>query len=472
MSTDLPAEEGLTAHAPALSRGEYGLFGLRYRVHFLGCKVSAFDSRAHAARLEAHGAAPAEDLFPDVVLIQTCSVTDRADRDGRRALRRLRRENPRATLVATGCLAQRDPEGLAGLPDVDLVLGHGLGAELPRLLAERSAGLLPGKIAWSPAPARGDFLDLPLPFLVAEGRTRAFLKIQDGCERRCAFCIIPSLRGIERSERAERVVDSVLALSEAGVPEVVLTGIHLANFGGEAVGSGRRQGGLVGLLRRLEDAAPRARVRLSSLEPMEAGEDLVDLVAASRVIVPHLHLPAQSGSDSVLRRMRRGLVTARYRALLVRAGRANPRLHLATDVITGFPGETAAEAAESEAFFADLPLASLHVFPFSPRSGTDAAVWARENGVPDATITRRAARLRTLAARKLRDFARAQDGTAADSVVLKGGRALTDNYLDAGYEGGAPPGSRFDATLRVDGDGRVRATRVPCVAPGRDEAPC
>lgn len=464
MSTDLPAEEGLTAHAPALSSGEYGLFGLRYRVHFLGCKVSAFDSQAHAARLEAHGAEPAEDATPDVVLIQTCSVTDRADRDGRRALRRLRRENPRATLVATGCLAQRDPEGLASLPDVDLVLGHGLGAELPRLLAELAAGLLPGKIAWSPAPARGDFLDLPLPFLVAEGRTRAFLKIQDGCERRCAFCIIPSLRGIERSELVERVVDSVLALSEAGVPEVVLTGIHLANFGSGA-GAGRRQGGLVDLLRRLEDAAPRARVRLSSLEPMEAGEELVDLVAAARVIVPHLHLPAQSGSDSVLRRMRRGLVTARYRTLVERAGRANPRLHLATDVITGFPGETAEEAAESEAFFADLPLASLHVFPFSPRSGTDAALWARKNGVPDATITRRAARLRTLAARKLRDFARAHHGTAADSVVLKGGRALTDNYLDAGYEGGAPPGSRFEATLSVDAEGRVRAS-------GRQEAPC
>ncbi|MBL8112159.1 MAG: MiaB/RimO family radical SAM methylthiotransferase [Acidobacteria bacterium] len=428
--------------------------------------MSAFDSRAHAARLETHGAEPAEDLVPDVVLIQTCSVTDRADRDGRRALRRLRRENPRATLVATGCLAQRDPEGLARLPDVDLVLGHGLGAELPRLLAERASGLLPGKIAWSPAPARGDFLDVPLPFLVAEGRTRAFLKIQDGCERRCAFCIIPSLRGIERSELADRVVDSVLALSEAGIPEIVLTGIHLANFGGGVEGPARRQGGLVGLLRRLEDAAPRARVRLSSLEPMEAGEELVDLVSTSRVVVPHLHLPAQAGSDSVLRRMRRGLVTARYRALVLRAERANPRLHLATDVITGFPGETAAEAAESEAFFADLPLASLHVFPFSSRSGTDAARWAREDGVPDATITRRASRLRALACRKLRDFARAHHGTVADSVVLKGGRALTDNYLDAGYEGGAPAGSRFDATLSVDGDGRVR------VAAERPEAPC
>jgi threonylcarbamoyladenosine tRNA methylthiotransferase MtaB len=461
MSTDLPAEEGLTAHAPALSSGEYGLFGLRYRVHFLGCKVSAFDSQAHAARLEAHGAEPAEDATPDVVLIQTCSVTDRADRDGRRALRRLRRENPRATLVATGCLAQRDPEGLASLPDVDLVLGHGLGAELPRLLAEHAACLLLARRR-SPAPARGDFLDLPLPFLVAEGRTRAFLKIQDGCERRCAFCIIPSLRGIERSELVERVVDSVLALSEAGVPEVVLTGIHLANFGSGA-GAGRRQGGLVDLLRRLEDAAPRARVRLSSLEPMEAGEELVDLVAAARVIVPHLHLPAQSGSDSVLRRMRRGLVTARYRTLVERAGRANPRLHLATDVITGFPGETAEEAAESEAFFADLPLASLHVFPFSPRSGTDAALWARKSGVPDATITRRAARLRTLAARKLRDFARAHHGTAADSVVLKGGRG-SRQLPRRGLRGGAPPGSRFEATLSVDAEGRVH--------PGRQEAPC
>jgi len=160
-----------------------------------------------------------------------------------------------------------------------------------------------------------------------------------------------------------------------------------------------------------------------------------------------------------------GIDASLRRVQLTGQTQCDPRLHLATDVITGFPGETAEEAAESEAFFADLPLASLHVFPFSPRSGTDAALWARKNGVPDATITRRAARLRTLAARKLRDFARAHHGTAADSVVLKGGRALTDNYLDAGYEGGAPPGSRFEATLSVDAEGRVRAS-------GRQEAPC
>ena len=204
--------------------------------------------------------------------------------------------------------------------------------------------------------------DRPPEALLDPDRTRAFLKVQDGCERRCAFCVVPSLRGKERSARIEDVVDAVRRLGDAGVPEVVLAGIHLAAFGHDR---GTR---LVDLLARLEDDPPACRVRLSSLEPMEAGEALVDLVATSRAVVPHLHLPLQSGSFGVLKRMRRGIVPERYRALAERAVRANPRLHLATDLIAGFPGETDAEFAETRRFVEELPFASLHVFPFSPRS--------------------------------------------------------------------------------------------------------
>ncbi len=191
---------------------------------------------------------------------------------------------------------------------------------------------------------------------------------------------------------------------------------------------------------------------------MEAGEALVDLVASSRVVAPHLHLPLQSGSDSVLRRMRRGMTRARFRALLLRAARANARIHLATDVIAGFPGETDEEFAETEALLADLPLASLHVFPFSPRSGTAAAALAETDAVPAALRTRRAAHLRSLDAALRRRYAEAHDGRDADVVALRGGVGLTGTYVEVALPpDGPPPASRFAATLALRPDGRLEA---------------
>lgn len=423
-------------HVPEAENG-------RVLVQSLGCKVSRIDAAALAAAAGSPGG--------KVVVIHTCSVTDRADRDGRKMIRRLRRENPHATLVVTGCLAQRDPQGLAAMPEVDLVVGHGAAESLGRLLSDREAGLLPGKIAWTEAP-RGPILfagpgDGSAPPLLDAGRTRAFLKVQDGCERRCSFCIVPSLRGAERSADPAAVEEAIHRLGECGVGEVVLAGVHLSNFGKD------RGTSLVDLLLRLERRPPRARVRLSSLEPMEAGEALVDLVAASAVVVPHLHLPLQSGSPAVLRRMRRGITPQRYESLAGRAMRANPRLHLATDLIAGFPGETAEEFEETLGLVERLSFASLHVFPFSARSGTDAALRHLQDGVPPVEIARRARLLRALAAKKARAFRGAAVGTAAEVVVLRGGRALTDNYLEARLAPGllgVSPGSRLFVRI---GDG-------------------
>ncbi len=439
----------------------------------LGCKVSRVDAGFTAAPF-ARATSPAG---ADVLLVHGCAVTDRALRDGRRLVRRMRRENLAATLVVSGCLAENDADALAAMPEVDLVVPLAARSSLPALLDARDAGLLPGKVARAEETCAAALFAMPAhgqeaAALLDANRTRAFLKIQDGCRRRCAFCVVPSLRGAERSAARQDVADAVRRLGDAGVSEVVLTGIHLAAYGG---GEG---GGLSGLLEDLEKSPPACRVRLSSLEPMEAGEELVERVASSRVVVPHLHLPLQSGSLAVLRRMRRGIVPARYRALAERAARANPRLHLATDLIAGFPGETDAEFDETLRFAQDLPFASLHVFPFSPRAGTDATAWHGEAPVPRSAVTARTRALRRLGEEKGRAFAARAAGTTADLVTLGGGRGLTDHYLEVGLclpPSDAVPGRRLAVRLVASGeDGALEAhSLLDCAPPKTPEvSPC
>lgn len=415
----------------------------RVAIRALGCKVSRIEAVSAAAAC----GTPAEPA--EVVVVQTCTVTDRADRDGRKLLRRVRRDSPGAVLVVTGCLAQRDPEGLARMPEVDLVVGHGRSGDLSVLLDLRDAGLLPGKIAWAPAgPSAHGVLAADLD----PERTRAFVKVQDGCSRRCAFCVVPAVRGPERSAPVAEVEAEIRRLSRIGISEVVLAGVHLAAFGAEEGAS------LLALLDRLESEPPGCRLRLSSLEPMEAGERLVARIASSSVAVPHLHLPLQSGSDGVLRRMRRGLTAGRYRRLALAALAANPRLHLATDLIAGFPGETEVEHEETMRLAEELPFATLHVFPFSPRSGTRGAELHRDAPVPHAVVTRRAAALRRLGEEKARLFRARAHGTEADTIALRGGRGLTDHYLDVPFAGPAPPpGTRLRTHLSLRADGELEA---------------
>jgi len=427
----------------------------------LGCKVSRIDAAALASK--GGGETSADPGDADVLLVHGCAVTDRAERDGRRLVRRLRRANPRATLVVSGCLAERAGGSLARMPEVDLVVSLAARGALPEILDAHAAGLLPGRIVTTADSARAALFAMPaagrrLEALLDPERTRAFLKIQDGCTRCCAFCVVPMLRGPERSARPEDVADAIRRLGDGGVPEVVLAGVHLATFGHER---GTR---LVDLLARLEADPPACRVRLSSLEPMEAGDELVDLVAASRVVVPHLHLPLQSGSFSVLKRMRRGIVPARYRALAERATRANPRLHLATDLIAGFPGETDADFDETRRYVEDLPFASLHVFPFSPRGGTDAADWHLANPLASGVLTERTRVLRRIGAEKARVFSARAAGTTAEIVTLRGDRGLTDHYLEVSLElpaGDRVPGRRV-LTRLVSGAAGMPLEAYPC----------
>ncbi len=424
---------------------------LRIAVVPFGCKVSRIEAGALSASLSPGDPVPPGEA--DVIVVHGCAVTDRSERDQRRALRRLKRENGRARLVVTGCLSRYDPEVFARMPEVELVVDPETAGALPALLSEREAGLLPGKIV---RHAGGLREEVPATAFPDASRTRAFLKVQDGCERRCAFCVVPFLRGRERSTEPRALEEEIRRLGASGVPEVVLAGVHLANYGKDR---GTR---LLDLLVRLETAPPGCRVRLSSIEPMEAGEALLTHVAASRVVVPHLHLPLQSGAAAVLRRMRRGITAARFRALAASALRANPRLHLATDLIAGFPGETDAEFEETARLVSGIPFGSLHVFPFSPRRGTRGAELHAAAAVPPAVVARRAAHLRRLGEEKARSFRRAADGTLADAVVLRGALALTDNYLEAPLDAPSRAGARL--RVRLTASGPSAALRASAVA--------
>jgi threonylcarbamoyladenosine tRNA methylthiotransferase MtaB len=402
--------------------------------------VSRIDASARAAPLEAAGFVRTDDpAEADVLVVQTCTVTGRADRDVKKLVRRLSRESPLAALVVTGCLAERDPGVLAAMPEVALVLGRGVTTPVHELLQRREAGLLPSKVVRED----GRRPSSPLSVALEPDRTRAFVKVQDGCARRCAFCIVPSVRGAETSAAVADVARALRELGDGGVAEAVLSGVHLASFGSE------RGESLLALLDALEKEPPGCRVRVSSLEPMEAGRALVRRIACSSVAVPHLHLPLQSGSARVLRRMRRGILPERYADLVDAAFAANPRLHLATDVIAGFPGESDADFEETVRLLEELPFASLHVFPFSPRSGTRAAELAETEAVPRRVVAERASLLRELGARKALAFEARNAGTVADAVVLAGARVLTDNYLDVPLAPGeaAQRGKRLQVRL-------------------------
>jgi threonylcarbamoyladenosine tRNA methylthiotransferase MtaB len=277
----------------------------------------------------------------------------------------------------------------------------------------------------------------PAPTGRAPGRSRAFLKVQDGCQHRCAFCIVPSARGVSRSREMAVVLEQARALVADGHPEIVLTGVDLGHYGADLV----PRATLAGLLRRLAEIPGLRWIRMSSILPAYFTPDLLDVVTSASVIAPHVHVPLQSGSDRVLRRMRRPYTVAMYRKLVERLAAAIPRLGLGADVIAGFPGESETDFAETMATAEALPLTYLHVFPYSDRRGTEATRLA--DHVPPRVITERARRLRALGAAKSLAFRRDLVGRTDEALVLhtrdrRGGGlvGLTGNYVEVRFDGG------------------------------------
>ena len=418
----------------------------------LGCKLNQYDTMEVRALLETEGFQTVPFEAPaQVYVINTCTVTARADYSDRQTIRRAVARNPDAVVVVTGCYAQTNPGAVAAIPGVDLVLGTPDRHALPGLLHEARKRARP-LVRVSDVFAPRSYPAIPIR-RYAPGHTRAFVKAQDGCQHRCSFCIVPFARGGSRSQPVETVIEQVETLVAAGYREVVLTGVDLGHYGWDQ--SPRTT--LAMLTRRLLDVRGLSWLRLSSVLPAYFTEELVELIVAERRVCRHLHVPLQSGSDRVLRVMRRPYTVRMYRTLIERLASAIPDLGLGADVITGFPGETDADFEATEALVRALPFTYLHVFSYSDRRGTEAARGSAPRVPPD-TIRRRTGRLRRLGADKQLAFRRAQIGREVDALVLEQ-RAresgslvgLTDNYLELAFPGP-------DALMR--GFARVRATAL------------
>jgi threonylcarbamoyladenosine tRNA methylthiotransferase MtaB len=402
----------------------------------LGCRLNQVDTQQIQAGLEARGFVTVPfDAPADVVIVNTCTVTSRAEFSDRQAIRRARRANPDARVVVTGCWAQTSPDAVANVGGVDLVVGNADKERLPELVESLLTGQagLPRVNVGDVAAARLSLMELRPR---TGGRSRAFVKLQDGCQHRCGFCIVPFARGASRSLEPALVLDHVRRLVEAEHPEVVLTGIDLGHYGADLV----PRTTLAALVRALGGVSGLHWVRLSSMLPSYFTEDLVDALTSSPVTAPHFHVPLQSGSDRVLRAMRRPYTVAMYRRVVDRLVVAFPGLGLGADVLVGFPGETDRDFAATLALVEELPFTYLHVFPYSARKGTEAA--ARAERVEPATIARRAAATRALGAAKAATFRRSLAGRLEDVLVLEtrdrpgGGLVgLTGHYAEVVFDG-------------------------------------
>lgn len=395
----------------------------RFFVQNFGCRATQADGAALEAQLAERGLRGVnarEDA--DLVILNTCTVTSEADSDARSTIRRVHRENPNARILVTGCYAQRAPEELSKMPGVEWVVGNSHKTQIAEMLG--GAEPYHGQILTGDIFETRDILTAPI--LDASGdRTRPNLKIQDGCHNRCSFCIIPFVRGKSRYVTADQIVDQVRALA-AKYKEVVLSGINLGRWGRES-GSEMR---LPDLLRRLLAETEIARLRLSSVEPMDFSDDLLGLMAESPRISKHVHAPLQSGSDTILRKMHRKYRPRHYADRLYKARKLMPDAAIGADVMTGFPGETGELFEESRQFIESMPYTYLHVFTYSERPGTPAALMPGVVPIPVRKERNRV--LRDLAAAKNIAFRQSQLGREVTAVTIEPlGLALTDNYIKA-----------------------------------------
>ncbi|HEY7338402.1 MAG TPA: tRNA (N(6)-L-threonylcarbamoyladenosine(37)-C(2))-methylthiotransferase MtaB [Bryobacteraceae bacterium] len=426
----------------------------RFFVKTFGCRASQADGAALEAALTARGLANAESpCSADLVVLNTCTVTATADDELRQTVRRIHRESPLARILVTGCYAQRAPEEIAAIPGVWMVAGNSHKSSIPELLDASPS--YHGQIHVGDIFAQRDFLSSPVQDALGD-RTRPNLKIQDGCGNRCSFCIIPFVRGRSRSATADNAVEQVRRLA-GKYKEVVLSGINLGRWGRDLPGSMR----LVDLVRRMLEETGVERLRLSSVEPMDWSDDLLSLMSSSPRIAKHVHAPLQSGSDRVLRRMRRRYRPRHYAGRIEKARLLMPDCAVGADVMTGFPGETEEEFEESRGFIQGLPFTYLHVFTYSERPGTPAAEAAER--VPMEVRKRRTQVLRELSARKNLEFRRSMLGRTLSAVTIEDGHvALSDNYLKIALAYPRDPNRIVD--VRIGGlgkDGLAEAGFLP-----------
>ena len=413
---------------------------MKYAVVTFGCRVNQADSVDIERQLRAAGGRPVPPGEAELVVVNTCSVTATADHGARQTIRRIARTNPAARIVATGCYASRDGAAVAALPGVsDIVdnrdkerLAEGLRLAAECTTAERFGG---GEGACGDAIRPG-----------TGGRTGYTLRVQTGCDQTCAYCIIPSTRGAGRSFPLQRVSAELDAVAAAGFQEAAVTGVHLGSYGRDL----EPQQSLIDLLRMLDAHPSSLLFRLSSLEPMDCGPAVVDLVARSGRFAPHFHLPLQHASDAVLRLMRRPYTSDYYRRLVSDVRERLPDAAIGSDVIVGFPGETDADADANLAYLRESPLTYLHVFPYSDRPGTDAT--RMPDKVQGPVIRERGRAARAVGAMLAAAFRVSQLGTVRSGLTTEGGAVVvTDNYLKVRVPEGLPDNRRV--RVRVTGAG-------------------
>ncbi len=424
----------------------------------LGCKLNQFDGAAIEGELARRGFREAADPgSAQVIVVNTCTVTHKADGDARKLIRSMRRASPDCSLLVTGCYAEREPETLSGMAEVTRVFGNKEKFRLGGILDEMGIGA-----DRTPAPVdRGCDNELPRALHFGE-RSRAFLKIQEGCRLACSYCIIPEVRGPSRSVPPQQVERALARLIEAGYREIVLTGVNTGDYGRDL----DPKIDLATLLRRLFDRCGATRLRLNSLEPLTVTDEIVELLASEPRLAPHLQVPLQSGSAELLRAMRRNYRRETYLGVLSRLRDAVPDIGLGADVIVGFPGETDTLFGETYDLIAGSPLNYLHVFSWSPRPGTPAAEYA---GRVDPRVQRERSRaLRGLGAELSLRFRKGFEGRRLDAVALgdrRDGpyqRALTGNFIDVDLpRGSADPGQ--PVAVRI---GASSAERTYAVAEG------
>jgi threonylcarbamoyladenosine tRNA methylthiotransferase MtaB len=410
---------------------------MTYAIVTFGCRVNQADSFEFEEGLQMRGAVEAPAEAADLVIVNTCSVTGAADQNARRAIRGLSRDNPSAHIVVTGCYATRKPGDLGQLPNVLLVVPNQQKDGLLRVLDEEFAFTTRGRFG------EGDDSCGRSLAPGAMGRTAYPLRVQTGCNQTCAFCIIPSTRGPSRSRPLVEIRDEVRRVAAAGYKEVWLVGVHLGSFGRDL----QPATSLVELLRDLDCQPGDTTFRISSLEPMDCPRDVVELVARSGRFAPHFHLPLQHASDRVLGAMRRPYTFECYRDLVDQIHTRLPHASIGSDLIAGFPGESDRDVEMMALAVERMPFGYLHVFPYSDRPGTDAAVMTPK--VDAAEARTRARRLRDVARRLTGRFVASQVGSVRPGLTLDDGTVvLTDNYLKVRIPPGLPRNTRVH--VRID----------------------
>lgn len=423
----------------------------------LGCKLNFSETSTIARQFQQEGFDRVEfEDTADIYVINTCSVTENADKQFKQVVRQAMKKNDKAFVAAVGCYAQLKPEELAAVDGVDLVLGATEKFKITNYLNDLSKNDM-GEVH-SCEIVEADFY---VGSYSIGDRTRAFLKVQDGCDYKCTYCTIPLARGISRSDTMENVLRNAKEISAQDIKEIVLTGVNIGDYGKGEFGNKKHEHTFLELVQNLDSVEGIERLRISSIEPNLLKNETIDFVSKSRTFVPHFHIPLQSGSNDILKKMRRRYMRELYSERVAKIREVMPHACIGVDVIVGFPGESDAHFLETYHFLNDLDISYLHVFTYSERDNTEAA--SMENPVPAAVRAKRSKMLRGLSVKKRRAFYESQLGTTR-TVLFEGENkegyihGFTENYVKVK----APWNPELVNTLhevtltKIDEDGCVR----------------